>query len=140
MTLIADSGALYALYDKDDAYHTRVREVVERERGAIVVPVAILAELDYLLREFLGIEAELDFLDSVIRGAFNLEPFTGGDVERCRELVAGYRDLDLGLADAAVIATAERLGVPRVLTVDERDFRAVRPRGRAFTLLPSDSE
>jgi predicted nucleic acid-binding protein len=138
VSLIADSGALYAVYDADDAHHAGVCEALAKERGAVIVPVAILAELDYLLREFLGIDAELDFLDSVSRGAFSLEPLTATDIDRCRELIAQYRDLDLGLADAAIIATAERLGIKRILTVDERDFRAVRPRKGTFTLLPSD--
>ena len=53
------------------------------------------------------------------------------DIGRCRELA-------LDLVDSAVIATAERLDIRRVLTVDERDFRAVRPKGDALTLLPSD--
>lgn len=37
------------------------------------MPSAILAEIDYLLREFLGVEAELDFLASLRSGAFELE-------------------------------------------------------------------
>ncbi|MFQ5545605.1 MAG: PIN domain-containing protein [Acidiferrobacterales bacterium] len=139
MTLVADSGALYALYDADDAHHAEVRLVVENERGAIIIPTVILAELDYLLREFLGVDAELDFLDNIISGAFTLEWLVSDDLERCRELIAGYRDLDLGLADSAVIATAERLGIQRILTVDERDFRAVRPRKGSFVLLPADT-
>lgn len=139
MTLIADSGALYALYDADDDYHVGVKEVIERERGAILIPMAILAEVDYLLREFLNVDAELDFLDGIISGSFNLETLTANDLDRCRELIATYRDLDLGLADAAVIATAERLGINRILTVDERDFRAVRPKKGSFTLLPADA-
>jgi predicted nucleic acid-binding protein len=37
-----------------------------------------------------------------------------------------------------VIATAERLGVDRILTVDERDFRAVRSKGgKPFVILPA---
>ena len=140
MSLIADSGGLYALYDADDIHHIDVRNVLQRERGPVIVPVAILAELDCLLRKFLGIDAELDFLESVIRGAFILEALTAIDMNRCRELIVTYRNLDLGLADAAVIATAERLGIKRILTVDERDFRAVRPRRGAFTLLPSDDK
>ncbi|PYQ59219.1 MAG: VapC toxin family PIN domain ribonuclease [Acidobacteria bacterium] len=140
MTTIADTGALYALYDADDRHHTAVREFLEREPGPIIIPVAILAELDYLLREFLGIDAELDFLDGLLDGSFLLEPVTRSDLERCRELIAQYRGLDLGLADAAVIATAERLNVFRILTVDERDFRAVVSRdGKPFRLLPADS-
>jgi uncharacterized protein len=140
MTLIADSGALYALYDADDQHHLRVRSVLEAYRGPIVVPTAILAELDYLLREFLNVEAELDFLESLQNGAFLLEPFTSSDLERCRELLAKYRDLDLGLADTAVVATAERLETERILTVDERHFRAiVSKKGRPFTLFPADA-
>ena len=67
-----------------------------------------------------------------------LEPFTATDLNRCRELIAAYRDFDLGLADTAVMATAERLGISNILTVDERHFRAVRPRSGPFILLPAD--
>ena len=137
MSLVADTGGLYALYDADDAYHGAASEVVRQESGAILVPSAVLGELDYLLREFLGVEAELDFLDGLSSGALSLEPMTSADISRCRELIATYRDL--GLVDSAVIATAERLGIRRVLTVDERDFRAVRPKGKPLTLLPADS-
>jgi uncharacterized protein len=139
VSLVADTGGLYALFDADDAHHQAVRRVVEQERGAILVPVPILGELDYLLREFLGVDAELDFLDGVIGGAFTLEPFTPPDLARCREIIAAYRDLDLGLVDAAVMAVAERLRIRRILTVDERDFRAVKPRHGHFILLPADA-
>ena len=64
---------------------------------------------------------------------------TPGDLLRCRELIDHYRNLPLGLADASVVATAERLGVQRVLTVDLRHFRVVRPLSFShFVLLPSD--
>ena len=140
MSLVADTGGLYALYDADDAHYMAVRDIVDKERGPIIVPSAVLGELDYLLREFLGIDAEIDFLDGLSSGALSLEPMTSTDIERCRKLIATYRDLALGLVDSAVIATAERLDIRRVLTVDERDFRAVRPKGNALTLLPSDVE
>lgn len=140
MTVIADTGGLYALYDADDAHHHGVRRVVEQERGPLIVPMAILGELDYLLREFLGIDAELAFLDGVANGAYILEPLSVVDVARCRALIATYRELDLGLADASVIATAERFRIRRVLTVDERDFRVVTPRHGTLTLLPADMD
>jgi predicted nucleic acid-binding protein len=140
MALIADSGGIYALYDAADRHHAGARAVLRKERGPIVVPMAVLGELDYLLREFLGIDAELDFLEAVASGAFTLESLTPADIARCRELIETYRTLDLGLADAAVIATAERLGVDRILTVDERDFRAVRSKtGKPFVILPADA-
>jgi uncharacterized protein len=141
MSLVADSGALYALYDADDRHHEACRAALTAVRGAVVVPSALLCEVDYLLREFLGIDAELDFLESLETGAFHLEPLAPGDLARVRELIEQYRDLDLGLADASVVAAAERLRIGTILTVDQRDFRAVRHRdGSAFTLWPTDME
>jgi len=141
MAVIADSGAIYALYDADDRQHAAVRAVLEGEPGPIIIPTAILAELDYMLRAHLGVEAELDFVEGILSGAYTLEPLTKPDLKRCHELIGKYRALDLGLADATVVATAERLGVDRILTLDERDFRAVRSkRGRPFILLPADGE
>ena len=106
----------------------------------ILIPTAILGEIDYLLRTKLGIRAELDFLDDILAGAFALEHLTAADLARSRELIEQFRSLDLGLADAAVIATADRLRVRRILTVDERDFRAVcSADGTPFVLLPADA-
>jgi len=141
MTLIADSGAVYALYDLDDAHHLAVRQVFETEPGAIILPVVLLAELDYLLEEYLGVDAELDFLKDLASGAFTLEPFSPQDLQRCQELLSTYRDLKPGLVDVAVVAAAEKLGINRILTLDERDFRVLRPKGsKPFTLLPADEE
>jgi predicted nucleic acid-binding protein len=141
LAIIADSGAIYALYDRKDRHHAAVARALGRERGLVIIPSAILGELDYLLREHLGIKAEIDFIESLISGAFTLENLTSEDVTRCHELISTYRSLDLGLADAAVIATAERLNIDRILTIDERDFRAVRSsKGRSFVLMPADGK
>jgi predicted nucleic acid-binding protein len=52
-------------------------------------------------------------------------------------LERNYLDLDLGLADCAAVLLAARLRTRRVLTFDERRFRAVRPlQGGIFELLP----
>ena len=138
MSVVADTGAIYALFDKSDQDHSRVRSALDHIRGSILVPMAILGELDYLLREWLGVDAELAFLASVEQGTFRLEPMTTADVGRCRQLIEQYRPLDLGLADAAVVATAERFHIDTILTLDERDFRIVRPVTGLFRLLPVD--
>lgn len=139
MTVVADSGAIYALYDADDKHHASVRAAIEAEPGAIVLPIIALAELDYLLMEFLGVDAELDFLADLSQGAFALESVSQADLDRCREILSAYRDLKPGLVDASVVAVAERLSHTRILTVDERHFRVLQPRsGKPFTLLPAD--
>ena len=141
MALIADSGAIYALYDKRDGNHRAVRAAIQAEDGPILIPAALLSEIDYLLRGRIGLAAEQRFLEGIETGAFTVEPFALEDAAFCRKLLAKYEDLDLGLADASVIATAERLGIRTILTVDERDFRAVRTaKGESFVLLPADAK
>ena len=141
MAIVADSGALYALYDKRDRNHRAVREVLRTEDGPILIPAALLSEIDYLLRVRIGFAAEQRFLEGIEKGAFTVEAFTVEDAAFCRKLLTRYQDLDLGLADASVIATAERLGIRTLLTVDERDFRAVQTaKGESFVLLPADAK
>lgn len=54
-------------------------------------------------------------------------------------LMAKYHDLGLGLADASVIAVAERIGTDCILTVDLRDFRVIRSaHGKPFRLLTGE--
>ena len=59
------------------------------------------------------------------------------DYERMAELVGQYANLDLGAADASIVAIAERMGISQIATVDRRDFSVVRPKHiPAFELLP----
>jgi predicted nucleic acid-binding protein len=139
MAVVCDTGAVYALYDADDQHHEECRAFLSTESGPFFLPVALISELDYLLTSRLGGDAALDFLDSMQSGAFTLVGLMSEDLLRCRELVAKYRDLPLGLADASVVATAERLGLQTLFTVDQRHFRAVQPRGFGhFVILPAD--
>ena len=70
-------------------------------------------------------------------GAFGVEPVAAADWLRIAELVARYRDLPLGTVDASVVATAERLCIREIATVDRRHFTVVRPNHvKAFTLMP----
>jgi predicted nucleic acid-binding protein len=139
MALICDTGAVYALYDADDVHHTAAKAVVAGEAGPLFLPLVLLAEIDYLLTTRLGIDAALDFLASIESGAFSLVAPSTEDLARCRELILQYRGLALGLADATVVATAERLKIHRVFTVDQRHFRAIQPLGLShFVILPAD--
>jgi predicted nucleic acid-binding protein len=56
------------------------------------------------------------------------------------DLEGRYGDLEPGLADCAIVVLAERHRTTRILSFDERHFRAVSPRhGDAFTILPADA-
>jgi hypothetical protein len=59
------------------------------------------------------------------------------DLVRMGELMRQYRGFPLGIADASVIALAERLKVNEVATLDHRHFRSIVPAHTpALNLLP----
>lgn len=112
-------------------------ELLETHPGPLIVPTLVVTEVVYLLATRLGAEPEVRFLGDLATGAFVVEPVAPADWIRVAELVAQYRDLPLGTVDASVVATAERLGLSEVATVDRRHFTVVRPSHiDAFTLLP----
>ena len=119
---------LYALVDRDDAWHSRVRAWWERSREDVLVPVIVLPEVAYLLGRRIGADAELAFARAIGDGEFVLEALAPEDVERAADLMGIYIDTPLGLVDACVVAAAERLDIVSVLTVDRRHFSIVRPR------------
>lgn len=128
MALILDSGPLLAAIDAADPDHQACAGLLTEASEDLVVPALVLAELDYWCGRRLGPGAWLTFLDDVIAGAFRVESPSRADLARCRELQHEYADLDLGVVDACVIALAERLGEPKVATLDHRHFGVVRPR------------
>jgi hypothetical protein len=65
-------------------------------------------EVTYLLGTRLGADAEVCFLGDLAAGILLAESVAASDWMRIAELVATYRSLPLGTADASVIATAER--------------------------------
>lgn len=137
MTLIIDAAPLVAMADRRDRLRDAVRAVLEEERGALVIPAPVTAEVDYLLGTRIGRAARLAFLDDLSAGRFSVACLEPDEYPVVRELEARYADLDLGLADAAVVALAARYDTSRVLTFDARHFRAVRPlQGGVFELLP----
>jgi len=102
-----------------------------------VVPTLVITEAAYLIATRLGADAEVRFLGDLAAGAVAVEPVAPADWLRIAELVHRYRDLPLGTVDASVVATAERLGISEVATVDRKHFSVVRPlHAKTFTLLP----
>ncbi len=136
MALICDTGGVLALYDAGNADHAAIVAVVESESGDLLVPIVLLAEIDYLLHARLGPEAALDFLRAVELEEFILVPLEKADIVRCRELLDQYRDLEIGLADATVVAAAERLEIFRLLSFDHRHFRTITPHSNSHFILP----
>jgi predicted nucleic acid-binding protein len=137
VTVVADTGVLYALVDASDAWHDRVIAWWRSQSTGVVVPVTVLPEVCYLLQTRIGPAAEIAFVQAVAEGEFTVEPAEPEDLERAAALMDKYSDLPLGFVDASVVAIAERLETRDILTTDRRHFSVIRPRhARTLTLLP----
>ena len=137
MTVIADTGALFALVDRSDAWHGRVVAWWKENREPVVVPVSVIPEVTHLLQTRIGPAAEIAFVRAVVDGEFTTEPLEPGDVDRALNVMQRYADLPLGFVDATLVAIAERLESREILTTDRRHFGVVRPQhARGFVLSP----
>ncbi len=128
-----DTSGLYALVNRRDPDHAKVKEAFAADGGPYLLPAGILAEIGYLLERRLGARVLDAVLADLESRALSLD-CGEDDLPRVRELVARHEDLPLGLADAIVIACAERHG-GRVLTLDS-DFAVVAREGK-ISLVPA---
>lgn len=128
-----DTSGLVALMDDRDPDHHRVRAAFVGDRGPHIIPAGVLAEMGYLIEREFGSRILVAFLDDLAGGRYVLD-CGDQDLDRMQALIRRYDDLPLGLADAAVIACAERNG-GKVLTLDLRHFGVVAREG-TITILP----
>lgn len=139
MTVVIDAAPLVSLADPDEPRRDAVLEIIKHEPGALVVPAPTTAEIDYLLGERFGRAARAAFLRDLAAGRFVVPCLERRDYVAVRDLDTRYADLDLGLADSALVVFASKYNTTRIVSFDERRFRAIRPlQGEAFTVLPAD--
>src|SRR2546430_350991 len=115
----------------------RIEKLLRDEAGELFAPAPATAEVDYLLGRRLGRSARLAFLEDLAAGRFTVASLNPGDFSVITDLERRYADLDAGLADLSAVVVADRYGTRRLLTFDERHFRAIRPlSGGHFELFP----
>ena len=137
--IVLDSSGLFAALLATQHQHEPARLVLEADPGPFVLSPFALCELDYLLTTSVGTDVELELLDDVAAGAYELASFDVNDITEARGVIERHGDLGIGLADASIVVLASRYATDRVLTLDERHFRALRTLdGKPFSILPAD--
>jgi len=135
MLAVVDTGPLYATLDLDDDDHAASVQALNRDGLRLIVPVLVVAEVSYLAATRLGAEVEARFVAGLAQLDVDAPP--PDEWTRIAELIQRYADFPLGAADASVVALAERVQTPWVITLDRRHFHAVRPKHcPALQLLP----
>ncbi|MEX2555913.1 MAG: PIN domain-containing protein [Actinomycetota bacterium] len=133
--MIVDAAPLVAAVDRADKAHRLAAHIVQADDSELLLPDAVVAEVDHLLRTRVSTHAAGAFLEDVRSQAFRRVPF-GPDLFD-RAVAYDSRYVDLGIADASVMALAEAERAP-ILTFDFADFRATRPLRGGFWRLVID--
>ncbi|MFG2777778.1 PIN domain-containing protein [Streptomyces prunicolor] len=145
--VIADTSGLLAALDSAHPECGAANETI-MAAGLLVMSPLLLAELDHVATRELGREAARSAVDDLrrwmVRGRVVLPEITEHHLSAAQSVRTRYSaldlDLDLDLADAVNVALAADYDTDAILTLDRRDFRAVRPlsRHKAFRVLPDD--
>lgn len=135
-TLVVDTSVVFGALDRFDPNHDACAATVSFG-ATVVMPAPILVEVDWLARSRGRRGAVATLLAGVLDGSTLVANLDETDYARVADLVERYDDLPLSLADASVIAIAERLEQDTIATLDRRHFSVVRPLHiDAFTLVP----
>ena len=128
MAILLDPSAVLAAADVADLHHRAAVAWFGRVDEPVLLGALGLGELDLLLRRELGAEASRALVASVVSGSIRVVAPTTEDLARAADLLAEAAEHRPRLADALLVATAERLGVRRVATFDRRPLAVFRPR------------
>lgn len=135
--IVIDTSAILAFMNGGDTHHESVAEWLLAETDELVTTPLILAETDHLVGARGGPAARAAFHADLASGAYLVDWWSGA-LRTAVTVADRYADSGLSLADASLVALAERVETVTVATLDQRHFRAVAPLagGPAFELRP----
>jgi predicted nucleic acid-binding protein len=122
VSILLDTGIVYAYYDRGDAWHSRARAVIESAASGLLLPAPVVPEVDYLLGHRLGAKSQLTLYSGISEGYYLVVDLPREGYARVSALNRQFADLGLGFVDAAIVALAETLGLKRIATADRRHF------------------
>ncbi|GAB3504465.1 type II toxin-antitoxin system VapC family toxin [Amycolatopsis cihanbeyliensis] len=137
--IVVDAGPLIAIANAKDRHHQAVaawlNTVATRD---LLIPSLVLTEVCQLIEKYLGGQAEAAFIEELLKSTqFKIYYPMDDDFQRMAVLMRQCSDWPLGIADDAVVATAERVKTTEIATVDRRHFEHIRPVHVAyFTICP----
>lgn len=138
---LLDSSFLFALINQKDASHAACVEVARDTTLQKHLLVTVIPETCYLLHRWLGHSVMRAFIQNLQDPIWNIEQIQPQDWARVNALLNQYADARLDLVDATLVAAAERLNIDTILTLDQRDFRLIRPEhAEYFTILPASGQ
>jgi uncharacterized protein len=132
--VLADTGALVALLDRSDPWHTVCAATFGELRPPLLTFQAVLTDMFHLLTRTNSVDRGWEF---VLSGSITLAHIGAEDLPALNVLARRYADRPMDFADATLVHLAEREGLDTVFTVDHDDFETYRISGRRrFRIVP----
>ena len=124
--VLLDTGALVALYARDDPRHAGVVSWMASFRGELHTAEPVLTEAAY----FLPARIRAAVADLAASGRLTPHHPDAAGYRRMAALFRKYADIDPDWADLALVWLAEMTGIARIATLDVADFSVYRIHGR----------
>ncbi|HEV3313143.1 MAG TPA: PIN domain-containing protein [Chloroflexota bacterium] len=138
--IVVDTSVIVAFMKASDAAHANVSAWIDAERQELGTTPLIVSEADHLVFKLGGRNAAAALRADLAIGAYVLEWWPEA-IGAAMRIADRYANLRVSLADASLVALADRVATIEIATLDERHFRVLRPLsgGDAFRLLPRDA-
>ena len=128
-SVLADTGPLVALFARRDRSHARVVGFLRDNPCLLVTTWPVATEAWHLIAP----SARLGYVRWLLGGGAAVLELGEEDRRAMLALLERYRDRPMDIADASLVAVAERTGINEILTVDRADFDVYRmSKGRRF--------
>ncbi|MGH7963334.1 MAG: type II toxin-antitoxin system VapC family toxin [Candidatus Binatia bacterium] len=133
---LIDTGAILALLDRDDRWHSACVEAFPLFHLPLATSAAVLTELFHLVGDN---RREIDAAWSFLRsGAVTVLSIDDADMPILDLLMKKYHDRPMDFADATLVHLARRESLHTIFTVDFDDFETYRINGRRrFRIFPT---
>jgi uncharacterized protein len=132
---LIDTGAIVAILDRDDSWHSACVQALESLRFPLLTTEAVLTEAFHLIgTSAYNIQRLWAF---VLSGALTVKTLADFDLLELRSLMTKYKDRPMDFADATLVHAANCESLSVVLTIDHDDFETYRLKGnKKFTIRP----
>src|SRR5262249_29129495 len=135
--ILTDAGPLVAILDRGEEHHEACVACLAELAGPMLTTWPAFTEAMYLLGEAGGWTAQDALWRLVHNGDLVIAEQDAEESARMRALMEKYKDRPMDLADASLVALAEKHGLRDIFTLNHADFRIYRlPRRQTFRVWP----
>ncbi len=124
-----DTGAIYALIDKNDVNHKQAKELYKNLAGKEVLctSLPVLTEAYLLIDARLGNYFANRLWKGICDGVLEILPVESEELKMALEIESKYGDIGFGFVDATCFALCEKYKIRRVFTYDKKHFSIYKP-------------